>query len=176
MGSRRHAGFVAVRVFRASMHSDEVPVIRVAGRGDEEMLLRWRNDPSARLWFTDLDPVPRKSHREWLLRQLEHQPICMWIAQRGDLPVGCVRLDMGDRSRGRVSVVVASHARGTGVGTCLISWVDQKAVALGCVEVFAEVHPGNIASTSLFTAAGYRPSGTSDAGFVLYVKRLRPEE
>jgi RimJ/RimL family protein N-acetyltransferase len=130
--------------------------LRRATLDDAARLLAWRNDPSARRWFMDTAPVPKRTHVAWLTRKLQDPGCRIYIAERGGKPVGQLRLEKR-RNAAEVSVSLDRAARGQGVGAAILGRVAAMARReLSVEEVRAIVRPDNVASAIAFLKVGFR--------------------
>ena len=82
-------------------------------------------------------------------------------------PVGCGGYRWFDRrgrhGRDQEDLCRSGIAR-PGAGRALLSWLERHAVADGARRAILETGVRNTAALSLFTSAGYRPSGTLRRG------------
>jgi RimJ/RimL family protein N-acetyltransferase len=154
--------------------ADARPVVRVrpAGLEDRDVLLAWRNDPTAYQWYRDATPVDGAAHDAWLGRLLARGEDTLWVAELEGIPVGSVRLDLHEDGAADVSIVVDAGHRGHGTGRLLLAWVEEQSPRLGVSVLVALVQQDNAPSRTLFEGAGYtlQPGGTS--GFVTYLRRV----
>lgn len=144
--------------------------IRVAEFNDAERLLEWRNDPDTHRWYKNPTPVSEQEHLTWLASELSRNPSTLWMAERSSQPSGSARLSAPVDGVATVSVVVAPQARGQGVASALLAYVEREAMSLGYVELIAEIHEGNAESRLLFEKAGYSPHVTDT--FLVYRKAV----
>ena len=156
------------------MSDQDQLILRLATSSDSDLLLRWRNDPSARRWFPNSEPISKNAHELWMNTQLELSPQLMWIGESSTRRIGSVRITPVDPGRvGSVSVVVDSRYRGSGAGSQLIHHVGQRAKELGYVELHAQVHMENAASISIFQRNGYVEFSRDDTPFIWLAHHLK---
>src|SRR5579863_2175448 len=89
--------------------------LRNASLADARLLLDWRNDPEARRWSRNSQPIDEATHRQWLVRNLPEPAHRLLIAQLDEVPVGMVRLDAGSAGT-ELCWSVAVQWRGQGLG------------------------------------------------------------
>lgn len=130
--------------------------LRPAAQRDLEITLAWQIEPGARRYFRDTRPPTRSEHEAWFRERLDSPEPTLWIIEFEDQPVGAIRLDNCDGSgatRYEVSILIASHNRGKGIG----------AIALSCLRsdhpdsaLVATISPENKASIAAFIRAGFQ--------------------
>jgi UDP-2,4-diacetamido-2,4,6-trideoxy-beta-L-altropyranose hydrolase len=125
--------------------------LRPAALSDAGLLLAWRNDEQTRAASHHREPVPWEDHMDWLRRSLADPLRSLWIACRGNQPVGTVRADReGDAGPTTLSWTVAPDQRGSGVGRAMVQLAAQGLSG----PLHAEVKAGNAASARIAEAAG----------------------
>ncbi len=128
--------------------------LRQAGASDADLLLEWRNNPEAVRFSVSRREVGPAEHRQWLAHALASPTTRLWIAERGGIAVGQVRLD--PRTDGHeVSLAVAPRERGRGVGLELLGGLMALAVTEGLQPLLARVDRDNVASIRVFLRAGF---------------------
>jgi RimJ/RimL family protein N-acetyltransferase len=143
--------------------------LRRATPEDEDLLMRWANDPEVRAMARRRAAIAPDEHRAWFARKLADGLCRIWIAEVDGMPAGQVRLDRTGASA-EVDISVAAERRGQGVGLFMLT-----APTLGdwpgleCLE--ATVRRENRASLALFRHAGFVERG-ADVEFVYVEKRL----
>lgn len=139
---------------------------RPAVEADAQVLLTWHNDSETLRWARNQEETSWPGHVRWLRSTLAATDRLLRVVEADDRQVASVRYDRDvvDPSTVEVSIVVASEARGQGVGaealrrgqdevrTC---WPDVRTIV-------AVVHRDNAASRRLFGKAGYHQH--DDAG------------
>lgn len=143
-------------------------MIRPVERTDRDVLLAWRNDPSAHRYYEHPHPVSPENHDRWLDDRLALDPPALWLAWSGATPLGSVRMDLDHQGAAELSIVVDAEYRGRGTGATLLAWAVEVAPTLGVHTIIARVRPENLSSRRLFEAAGYEQGGVDDTGFVRY--------
>ncbi len=147
--------------------------VRPARLEDRDVLLAWRNDPSAYQWYREAAPVDGEAHDAWLGRLLARGEDTMWLADLDGVPLGSVRLDLHEDGAADVSIVVDAAHRGHGTGRLLLEWVEQQSPRLGVTMLVALVQEANTSSRTLFERAGYALQPGGAGGFVTYLRRVR---
>ena len=82
-------------------------VKRPATRSDSELILSWRNSPSARKVSQSVHELSEAEHAIWFesrIDRLSSEPF--WIMSKGGKDVGFVRLDFSDIKRDSFAVSI----------------------------------------------------------------------
>ena len=130
--------------------------LRPVTLADADILLEWRNDPVVRAASRSTDEVTAQEHASWLVRMIESPHSWLFIGvDEDDHPVGHTRV-IEEGGLGEVSIVVAPHARGRGLGAQLLNLTHNAyAASGGGCELRAFVRTDNASSHRLFLSAGY---------------------
>jgi RimJ/RimL family protein N-acetyltransferase len=131
------------------------PLLRPATAADSSFLRTLRNDPEVRRRSRQPGVVGEDEHEAWLdgvLADPEHRRL--YVIELDATPQGQVRLDR-DGTSAEVSIALAAHARGRGVGRSALAATRTVARELEIDELHAFVQENNPASLRLFAAAGY---------------------
>jgi UDP-2,4-diacetamido-2,4,6-trideoxy-beta-L-altropyranose hydrolase len=141
------------------------PILRLrpAGPDDSDLLLAWRNAPSARANSFTTGIIAPEEHRAWFDKKLADDTTMLLVAEdTAGKPVGQIRLEL-DGSEAVISLSVSPDAMGRGIGTAMTmaackrlasTWPRAIAVAL--------VKPDNTASARMFRKAGFVQTTPSD--------------
>lgn len=131
--------------------------LRPANSEDGLMLHRWRNHPAVRAVSGSADSIDIAGHLAWLQRVLDASDRWLFVAEVGQLPVGCIRFDQLAAGRVVVSLYLDPELQGLGLGRrLLLAGEDALLRRLGSgFSVDASVMSGNVASQHLFEACGY---------------------
>jgi L-amino acid N-acyltransferase YncA len=110
-----------------------------------------------------LVPFSNEHAQRWMQLHTESGR-ALWMACRDDQPVGWLSfLGLSDRPgmaySSELAIYVSAAARGTGVGTLLLSSAVQQAASLGLDRLLAMVWSDNTASLHLFRRHGFVPWG-----------------
>jgi len=140
-------------VRRRSPASRPVPdlTLRAAAPADLDALVRLEESAFA------TDRLSRRS-----LRTLMARPsAALIVAEVDGRIVGALLLlfRRGSRIARLYSLSVAAEARGTGIGSALLSAADQVSAARGAVVIKLEVRTDNAGAISLYRRHGYRHAG-----------------
>lgn len=128
---------------------------RRAGWHDASLLFHWANDPQTRRASTHPRRISWKQHQQWLSQVLKDQNIHLYIALKGNVPVGTYRLDQ-QKNFATVNLSVAPKWRHQGVGGDLIQLIIRTAFSdLNLTALHALVKTDNYPSLSLFQKAGF---------------------
>jgi UDP-2,4-diacetamido-2,4,6-trideoxy-beta-L-altropyranose hydrolase len=140
-------------------------LLRRADMSDAQQLHVWRNDETVRRLSLNTAPIAFEDHAAWLAAKLDEPNHFHYIAEQAGAPCGAIRFDIADGAA-RVSIVVAPHQRGTGLGARILAAGEKKILAarFDVSRFIADIRPENSASRRLFERAGYRsaPSEASD--------------
>ena len=103
----------------------------------------------------------------WERWNSNHRPDCRLVAKDGEQIVGWAALNpVSSREAysgvAEVSVYVAEHARGTGVGKLLLSSLVSTSESAGVWTLQASIFVENEPSTTLHSACGFRTVGTRE--------------
>ena len=74
--------------------SSENIFLRKAQKDDVLILFCWVNDPVVRQSAFCTDDISLNSHKRWFLQVLDSDKVQIFILQKGDLPIGQVRLEL----------------------------------------------------------------------------------
>lgn len=144
--------------------------LRLADEDDGEDLFNWRNDPVTRANSLDTAEVVRSEHFAWLARTLADRERLILIAQEDGCKLGMVRFDTCRPREWRVSISVAPHARGRGLGRPLLAMAIMRLERQwGKGVLTAEIRAANAASQRIFSACGFTLADEADG--VMYFRR-----
>ncbi|MGZ4965951.1 MAG: GNAT family N-acetyltransferase [Limisphaerales bacterium] len=141
--------------------------LRKATLEDANLLLHWRNDPSARRQFGNSNEVTWDEHVQWLKLTLQEKisDRILTIAEVADgRAVGTVRGDLKENGYYDLSYTVAPEWRGQGIGVAMATrFVSEY---LSGKKVQCRVNEGNVASEKIAHALGFAPvSKTEKPGY-----------
>ena len=103
--------------------------------------------------------VSYSQHVRWFSGRIADPTSPIWIIEQYGEPVGTVRIDAKDGVNAKMSISLAAHAQGRGIGTYAI----EAACTKWCGAVVAEIHESNTRSKTCFTACGFAKIGRRDA-------------
>ena len=133
--------------------------LRTATLGDADVLLIWRNNPSAREFSPHSELISIDEHIKWLSDRLERvqlEPFFLFAADQR--AIGMSRLDVvsGSVDRYEISILVAPDQHGKGVGTRILNMTCEAFFSLHPdYSIVASVHQHNFVSQKLFTSASF---------------------
>lgn len=95
--------------------------LRAIETEDLPLMVAWRNDPSASVYFYEWEPLSLDMQKGWVETLLQNKDEKLWIIEtvRDRKPVGTIGLSHIDWRNRKVElsrVLVVSEERGTGVG------------------------------------------------------------
>jgi RimJ/RimL family protein N-acetyltransferase len=140
-------------------------VLRSVGPADEDLLLRWANDPATRAGSRSHGLITAAEHHAWLHGQLAAPDRARaWIGETDGRPIGIVRFERRTPASVEVGITVAPEVRGRGLARPLLdAGIEAARAVFGAVAIRADILSGNAASRALFTGAGFAPVGTGAA-------------
>ena len=134
-------------------------VKRPANRSDSELILTWRNSPSARKVSQSVNELGEAEHAIWFesrIDRLSSEPF--WIMSKGGKDVGFVRLDFSDIKRDSfaVSIFVDPEFRAVGIGKQMLGLaLDSVYAEHGIYKYQAVIKRDNLGSIKLFESSGF---------------------
>ena len=137
-------------------------MIRPAGEPDTQAIADIYNEGIAtRLATFETEPRTAADVQAWLVAG-ERLPVL--VAEQGDAVLGWARiLAYSDRpvyeGVGEVSVYVAEHARGRGLGRALLEELQRNATELGYWKLVGKLFTANAASAGMVRSCGWREVG-----------------
>jgi predicted dehydrogenase/RimJ/RimL family protein N-acetyltransferase len=141
--------------------------LRPAGIDDAARLLAWRNDAETRRWSRSCREIAPEEHASWLRHMLVDPSTRLWVAEASGSPIGHVRVSPQANGAAEIHVVLASDARGRGLGAAVLVQASARALADSEVALLcAHVKPENQASLRTFARAGFHPVGSDADGLV----------
>ena len=148
---------------------------RTATLGDADILLTWRNNPSAREFSLHSELIPIDQHLKWLSDRLERVELEPFFLFSADYKmIGMSRLDIisGSTDEYEISILVDPDQHGKGVGTRILNLACESFFTLYPDKtIVAKVHDHNFISQKLFANAGFELQ-TSVGDFLLFEKTL----
>ncbi|WP_093299145.1 GNAT family N-acetyltransferase [Sphingomonas sp. NFR04] len=91
-----------------------------------------------------------------------HPRADFWIVLREDAPIGRLYLDRSRPEWRIVDILLAPAWRGQGVGTGLITWVQQSAASAGARDIALAVAVDNRGAHALYARLGFRDADAGD--------------
>ena len=141
--------------------------LREATPDDMMLLFCWANDPVVRCGAFCTEEIAMADHRRWFRKVLSEENIQIFILQRGDIPVGQVRIEASGYEW-NIDYSIDAAWRGNGYGR-MILYLLEKMVANG-TYLLGKVKFENIASQKVFESLGYRKYVNEDNCIVEYRK------
>ena len=157
-------GWGAQRLATALLGVERPLGLRQVCSADENLLLRWANDPQVRERSFSAEPISAEAHHNWYKAGLDSADRLQFIAfDKRSCPLGQVRFDRLadalDTSIAEIDISVDRSVQGRGVGGELLR------LALGALETIwgnavvaqADVLKSNQASRAMFARSGFSP-------------------
>lgn len=145
--------------------------LRPAAIEDATILWQWRNESQTRAMSRHSSMIPWETHIAWFTKHLANADAMTLIGLQGGEPVGVVRFDRRPDGAAEVSINIAAHVRGHGLGKRLLQRGCEHADRAGYARVFAaEVKTDNVSSRRLFEGSGFGIV-SSDEEWVMYCRR-----
>lgn len=141
--------------------------LRKAQKDDVLMLFCWVNDPVVRQSAFCTDDIPLNSHKRWFLQVLDSDKVQIFILQKGDLPIGQVRLELKN-NEWIIDYSIDAAWRGHGYGREILKLLEEQ-MPEGTILV-GEVKDANLASMKIFERLGYVKLCNSNSGVIKYRK------
>jgi RimJ/RimL family protein N-acetyltransferase len=126
---------------------------------DADVLLSWRNDPSARDLSVNSEKISSIEHLQWFsarLKRIRLEPF--FLFEVNQKVVGMSRLDSipDDTGKYEISILVDPNQRGGGIGRQILKMTCESFFSIyGDKMITAKVHKKNIISQKLFIGAGF---------------------
>ena len=168
----RGAARAAVAISPERAADGKEVALRPATTADRNIMLEWQRHPVTRRYARDPAVPAEAEHRAWLEDRLA-DPFCLFnIVMHGNDSAGVLRLERltTEAPTYEVSILIAPEKHKLGLGKAALRLAARLAPE---AELFAEVHPDNEASNSLFLSAGFRRTGGAYRHDPL-VRELRP--
>jgi L-amino acid N-acyltransferase YncA len=167
--------------------------LRRAEPGDCEAIWAWNFAPDVRARSRRAEAVAYLEHARWFTRRIADGVAPIWVIEEHGRGVGVIRLDpshggdprpageavrvptprdlasldrvdaAAEHGRARISIALASSARGRGIGRAAIAAVCRTWRR----PILAEIFDDNLASRACFAACGFHSVGAAH-GLVTY--------
>ena len=146
------------RIVLALLPSSTPPTLRLLEDGDAAALLAMANDPTTRAASRDTHSIHPNEHLAWFGRTREVMGGTSWVAECEGLVVGQVRF--APLSEGwELHYGLDPSARGRGWSSTMVAEGLRRLAATGATgDVFAVVHPANVASRRSLATLGFVPA------------------
>lgn len=152
------------------MMGDETSIfLRNAQKEDILLLFCWVNDPIVRQSAFCTENITFRSHKQWFLQSLNSDVRQIFILQKGELPIGQVRLEQKNHEW-FIDYSIDAAWRGRGYGTKILQLIEEK-LSKGTVLV-AEVKNTNIPSQKVFESLGYERMYNKRDNIMTYKKYI----
>jgi len=122
---------------------------------DTALIYQWQSDPLTRRYALNPNIPSWAEHQCWMEKKLQRQQdyFFLIVSSKNSEPCGAIRLDELATDNYLISIFIAPHRHGQGIGLIGLKLIDQ---CLPCINIHATVLAENIASQRLFTKASYQ--------------------
>lgn len=128
---------------------------RKAELKDMELVFNWSNDALTRANSYNSEPILFETHKQWFESKLKAVDSYLFIAQRGQVPVGLVRYDIKS-DHAVVGILLDEKHRGKGYAVDMLRDSARIYFKSGTLPIQAYIKEGNLASVKSFQKAGYQ--------------------
>lgn len=138
--------------------------LRPANFNDWQHLLKWRNDPIARLNSFDQDIISEDIHKKWFKASLlNKQRKILIMEDSSGVPIGTIRSDTNSQNEEELSWNISPDHRGKGLGGLMLSLFFKNTHG----KFVAKIKKENIASIKIAESNGFAYSSPG-----VYIKTL----
>ncbi len=145
--------------------------IRRITPADELLLLRWANDPEARMQSFNQKLISAEEHAQWFAKKLGDPDSLILIGEEEHgLPLGLVRFDINrEKAEALISISIDQSLRGLGLSTKLLKNALQywHSIALN-IKLIAEVRDSNSRSQRLFIQLQFKSARSRRVGALAF--------
>ena len=145
--------------------------IRLITPADELLLLRWANDPEARMQSFNQKLISAEEHAQWFANKLSDPDSLILIGEdEHGLPLGLVRFDINrEKAEALISISIDQSLRGLGLSTKLLKSALQywHSIALN-IKLIAEVRDSNRRSQRLFIQLQFKSARSRRVGALAF--------
>lgn len=124
---------------------------RLATQADCDTIFEWANDPLARQFALNPQPIPYENHVKWYTGKMVSEDCILTIFESAGIPAGMVRLDKSEDSW-IISYSVAPVFRGLGLGLVFIERILSEYPQLTYTAI---VRQANTASQKVFESLNF---------------------
>jgi len=149
-----------------SLKSNTPLKARPASVDDEELLLKWVNDPLVRQNSFNSEVIAPEEHRAWLYKRLRDPDNCsIYIVETAEgLPIGQVRFELTDDGW-EIGFALDAVARGRGLGKNLLQAAMKVfRQSISGALVFGKVKKDNLPSQKVFEGLTFAPEEEKKRG------------
>lgn len=143
--------------------------VRLACPDDEELILRWANDPVVRHNSFSPGLIDAAAHHQWFSKRLANRASCcvFVVETEAGLPVGQVRFELSNEIW-EVHYTLDACVRGRGMGGVFLKAALSEFLIRvpSCTEIVGRVKSGNLASQKVFKRIGFVEE--TDGSHLLY--------
>lgn len=130
--------------------------LRGATESDSRMYFGWANDPVVRENSLQSDEIKWTEHANWFSEQLRRDDRRLFVAVRGEQPVGQIRMSLTAEGEWLIGFSVAAEARGCGLGGEILRLGIAAMQFANERRFLALVKPTNESSAKCFERLGWQ--------------------
>ncbi|MGH1590654.1 GNAT family N-acetyltransferase [Methylobacterium phyllosphaerae] len=143
----------------------EVRLIPVHARHTER-IIKWRNNPDNKRWFTSHVDIDKSGHLAWLYKQQSAGNNMNWMIESLKFgPVGMVSIYNieHERKRAEFGRLLVGHVtdRAKGYGAMASKLAVEVAYRAGLEQLYLFVKPGNLAAIKIYKKIGFAEYDTA---------------
>lgn len=149
---------------------------RPVSRSDWSLVRDWRNAPSVFLYMKANRILSLDEHMDWFDKRMPNRdsyPLLGYYVHEELLAT--TRIDPYENNSHEISIIVNPKYRKMGIALfCLEDTLNYITLTskVRIKNIFATIHPENMASLRLFMKAGFTWTRFCNTGFCIYVKEL----
>ena len=123
---------------------------------DEELLLKWANDPVVRKGSFNHNTISKVEHHSWFINKLEDPDVLMWIFELNNNPSGLVRFEKNNKGEAVISYQLVKFARGKKLASKMLKLaIEEIEKSWGDIKILAFTLPENLASIKSLENVGF---------------------
>lgn len=146
--------------------------LRKAKKDDVLILFCWANDPVVRQSAFCMDDISWDSHKKWFYQALVSDAKQIFILQKGDLPIGQVRIELNiNKGEWLIDYSIDAAWRRQGYGRKILYLLENKLP--NGTFLLGQVKLENLPSQHVFEELGYVKKMKKASQFIEYRKNVK---
>ena len=139
-----------------SLNSKTKLIPRLVKKEDEDLILKWKNDPLVRATSINTSIISKKNHKKWFNFCLNNQKICkiFILETKVGVAIGQVRFEKKNK-KWYISFSLANFARGKKLSYKILKIAIYKFIKNQKIKLIAKVKKDNIPSCKAFEKVGF---------------------